>query len=176
MVFRHCDRRLQKEITSEELKPGEKTAVIVSGDSITVVAAPNGLKHGAGIRAPKLRGRESESKGIPGTVVQRIDGARGVRISVSDSGTVSVIARTRGFCFEPGFGGYTTAEYRRLFVDAQLMFNRRHGINVGLGFGLRGRLQPSAFVAYSYKFYGNTSALIGMDTKKQILIGLRVEF
>lgn len=175
-ILRRCDQKKIKEINSEELKTGEKAAFIISPDSRTIVEVTNGSAHRTGVRSPLLRGRESKPSKDTGAVVERIDGARGVRISIGDSGNVSVTARTKGICFEPGLGAYTTTSNARVFVDAQLLFARRHGVNAGVGVGLRRPVNGTAFVAYSYNFWSNTSVLVGYDTKSEVLIGLRVKF
>jgi hypothetical protein len=175
-ILRQCDRKKLKEITSEQLRPGEKTAIIIGSNSGSVVAITHGTPNRHGIRTPLLRGRDSQSTPDTATVIERTDGARGIRISIGDTGTVSIIARTRGFCFEPGFGAYTASSNSRIFVDVQWLFARRHGVNSGIGLGLRGRLEPTAFIAYSYNFWSNTSLLIGYDTKNEVLAGVRVKF
>ena len=175
-ILKRCDHKKLKEITSEELRPGEKEAIVIGPNSGSIVAITHGAGNRNAIRTPLLRGRNTQSTPDTATVIERTDGARGIRISISDSGTVSVIARTKGFCFEPGLGSYATTNNARIFVDAQLLFARRHGVNAGLGLGLRGKLQPAAFIAYSYNFWSNTSLLIGYDTKQEMLIGVRVKF
>lgn len=176
VLIQRCDHRKVKEITSEELKEGERTAVIIDGNSVTVVAAPNGRKPGDRIRPSLLRGRKSQPETVLGKVVERIEGARGVRVSVGDDGKVSVTSRTRGLCFEPGIGSYVTSGNRRLFIDAQFLFSRRNGLNAGLGIGLQRPIDAAGFIAYSYNFYSNTSVLVGYDTDSKVLIGLRVKF
>lgn len=176
VILKRCDKNKQREILSEELKTGERAAVIISPNSRSIVAITNGVAPRSRIRSSLLRGRNSEPSGNPGTVIERIDGARGVRISIGNTGNVSVTARTRGFCFEPGFGGYTTSEHTRVFVDVQWLFARRHGVNTGVGLGLRRPVNGTAFIAYSHNFWSNTSVLVGVDTKSEVLLGLRAKF
>lgn len=175
-ILRRCDKNREKEILSEELKTGERAAVIVGPNSGSVVAITNGAPHGSGVQSSLLRGRNSKPSTSPGTVIERIDGARGIRISIGDTGNVSITARTKGFCFEPGLGLFATSSDPRIFIDAQLLFARRHGANAGIGLGFRKPVNGVAFVAYSYNFWSNTSVLVGFDTKNEVLLGLRVKF
>lgn len=174
--LKYCDLKKTKEITSEELKRGEKTAVVFSPNSKSVVAITRRSQSGNRLRASLLRGGKHEPSTNPREDVQRIDGARGVRISISDKGNVTVQARTRGFCFEPGLGGgYGAGGYFRGTIDAQFAFSHLHGLNAGLGFRFRRTFRASPFVAYSYNFYSNSSVLVGIDTDKKLLIGIRVK-
>ncbi len=176
LALRSCDKKKIEEINNEQLKPGEKAAIIIGSNSRSLVSITNRVSNGSALRSALLRGRNLKPSSDTSTIIERIDGARGIRFSISNTGAVSATARTRGLCFEPGFGVYSTTSDSRIFIDTQLVFTRRHGINAGVGLGLRGRLRPAAFVAYSYNFWSNTSLLVGYDTKHEALLGLRVQF
>lgn len=176
VVLQRCDHKKAKEIISEQLKPGEKEAIVIGSNSGSLVAITHGNGDGNKIRTSLLRRWNAKPETDSGQTLDRIDGARGIRISISDQGNVSIIARTKGFCFEPGLGIYGTTDNERIFIDSQFLFARRHGVNAGLGLGLRGKLDAAAFLAYSYNFWSNTSLLIGYDTKSEVLIGVRVKF
>jgi hypothetical protein len=65
-----------------------------------------------------------------------------------------------------------------LGLDGQLLYYKAWGLNVGVNALLRGRMLPRAYVGVSYSLpweaFSNTSVLVGIDTSKEAVIGIRV--
>lgn len=173
LVLKRCDHKKVEEISDEKLKPGDRSAIIVDGRTgeVTVIKRPD-----RGRSVLSHNGRDTEADGA---VLQRIDGARGIRVTVDEKGKPTITARTSGFSFEPGIGILAADGYPRGSLDFQLYFVRRHGVNAGISYPLRGRGNLRLYVAYSYTpkiLSNNTSLLVGLDSNKQITAGLRVRF
>lgn len=178
-VFKSCDNKKIKDITDEELKDNEKTAIIVdpSGKVTAITRRPRDRN---GVRTPVLRGGKPESKDDDVEVIKGSDGARGSRLSIDKNGNITLTERTYGFLFEPGFGIYTTSVNTRVIIDSQILFYRRHGLNVSVGCSLNGRKEIRPGVAYSYllpfKYLSNSSVFIGLDSDRNVFVGQRVRF
>lgn len=158
LLFKACDKKQIKSITSTNLTKDEQVAIIVdpTKDSVTTVR----------------RNRKDKKET---TIVQKpVDGARDIRIGVSPEGRVIVTARTKGFIHEPGFvGGW--GKGLRLGGDVQLGFYSNWGVNAGITTTMKYNIKP--FVAISYTLsrieLSNTSILLGIDLQKQVLVGIR---
>jgi hypothetical protein len=160
-IFKVCDKRKIDEITKETLKPGERSAIIIDS-----------TKH----RITEIKRSNPTSSGKSTTVTRRIDANRETRISVDETGNLSILTRNKGFIREFGFvGGYGNPGFR-LGADCQVYFIRNWGINLGLTTTLKYNIKP--FVAVSYTLSGielyNTSVLIGIDSRKNVFAGVRV--
>lgn len=169
------DRNLRKEIVSEKLEAHEEAAVIIEPTTgrITTIKKVNQLP-GA------VRGRVQSGGDVP-VVVEHIDGAREVRVSIGKEGQVKVTARYRGFCFEPGFGLlYSDQAESRYELDAEVFFSRRHGAYIGLNAPIKDARRIRAHLAYGYTLpfrkLSNTTVLVGMDSRKEVVAGVRVKF
>ena len=160
IIFKACDDKKVLDIAKDMLGDKEKTAIVVN---------PNG----------SVRSIRRNKPGTPDTK-KDYDGARGLRFGIDERGNVTATARYWGYVFEPGCGFYLAPEGPRVMVDAQVLFYKRHGLNVGLGLTIDGskRILPS--VAYSYtpgwKYANNTSLFVGIDTGRDIIIGARTKF
>lgn len=178
-IMKSCDKKKIKDITKEELKDNEKTAIIVSPDGKTTVVTRR-PRNRDGVRPPVLRGGEPQPKDDAIEVIKGTDGARGTRVSIGKDGTVKLTERTYGFLNEFGTGIYASTRYARFFVDWQPVFYRRHGLNINVGITLNGSKDVRPGIAYSYllpfKYLSNSSIIIGIDSEKDIFIGHRVKF
>lgn len=179
VVFRSCDRKKIADITKETLNDNEKTAIIIdSSGKITTVKRTNGSRAGSG--PSMLRGRESESTRGSSISVETTIGARETRISIDDHGNVRRTSRIYGLIFEPGCGVYTTTSHTRVFIDSEFAFYKRHGIVGGFGVNLNGQRKLAGHIGYCYtpyfKYFSNTSLVVGVDNKRELLIGFRLKF
>lgn len=84
---------------------------------------------------------------------------------------VKVWAQTSGFIFEPGFAaGFDDGP--KAGIDTQIYFRRRLALSVGILTDNKWRMR--AYAAGSYNVYQNTSVFVGIDNKKEIVLGIRV--
>jgi len=106
---------------------------------------------------------------------------RHTEISVKKDGTVTVKSRKAGFTMEPAIG-VAVANRPLITLDLQLAYWQRVGFIVGTGYqvGEQPRSAFKPYVGFSYDlpfgFTSNTGMFIGLTTKKEPLIGLRVRF
>lgn len=162
LVFlaRHCSQPNEFKFTSTwkpdptipaqyQLKPEEKAKVIVDTNNrrMTVVS-PNKIQTYTGVRHA--------------TIIEKKDG------------TVEVVAKQYGFCFEPGVG-VMVSDHVGVALDVQLGYWKDAGLNIGA------RLwpAPSPFVSLSYSLSGlhltNTSVYAGADILRRYpCFGIRV--
>lgn len=166
LVFRAWDKRKIQDITKEELKNGEKTAIIVDPKGRITTLTRHSSKRG---------GKEKQRDTV--SVVKGSDGARGTRISIDKDGNVKLTERRWGFCADPNIGIYTTTKHSRVFAGLQIAFYKRHGLDLNLAASIDGSKQIRVGVGYSYllPFLNNTSTLVGIDNDKQIFTGIKVK-
>jgi hypothetical protein len=168
------DRNRVREITSETLKPQEKAAVIFDPGTgrVTKIEKVHRLPG-------SIRGAVQSGGDVP-VVVEHIDGAREVRVSVGENGEIKLTARYRGFCFDPGFGLVRADTETRYSLDAEVAFSRRHGLYLGINAPVKDARRIRGQVAYGYtlpfRHLTNTTLLIGLDTSKEVVYGIRVKF
>lgn len=177
-LLQRCDKKKLGDITNEQLRTGESTAVVFSPNSGTIKVITRGDRNGNRVRSSLLRGWESESPETPRQSVQSIGGARGVRISVDSDGKASVTVRTSGVIFEPGLVGVLSGERCRLGLDIQWLFYRRWGINTGavVGSDKSFRLYAAGSYYLPFHHFTNTSLLFGIDSNSKFLVGIKVRF
>lgn len=186
VLLRSCDKKKKEGITDEKLTKNEQTAIIIepySGKITKITRVPG---NGNAIQPSVLRGGKSITSPESTETIERIDGSRDTRISIDKDGKVSITTRTFGFINDFGVGVYKTPSDTRIFVDDQIFFYKRHGFNLGVGrsiadVGNQTEMQKyQLHAAYSYRLLyvklSNTFIVVGMDTKKEILLGLRVNF
>jgi hypothetical protein len=107
-------------------------------------------------------------------------GVRKVVVSEDNEGNISVSAINKGFCFEPGLALYFS-DKARLGLDAQVAYWRRFGVVAGAGVNLGDeprtlRLHIAVTHALPFDFASNTSMFVGVDNKKDVVAGLRLQF
>jgi hypothetical protein len=185
-LFKSCDKKKLGDITNEKLKENERAAIIIDSHSNTITTITGVSGDGHSLRTSVLRGGNSVTPTQPTEDIKRIDGGRDTRISIDKDGKITVTARTIGFINDFGVGVYKTPSDTRIFIDDQIFFYKRHGFNLGIGrsiadVGNQTEMQKyQLHAAYSYRLpfskFSNTFFIAGMDTKKEILIGLRVNF
>ncbi len=170
-----CDRNKIKDITNETLKEHEETAVIVdpSAGRVTTIKRAN--------REPRARSsRQSGKSNADGNVVETIDGAREVRVSVGKDGQITITARTRGVSLQPGFGAAYANGDARFLLDIETVFHKRHSLLAGLNVPVQDAKRIRGHIAYGYTLpfrrFSNTTLLVGFDSDKKILGGVRVRF
>lgn len=165
MLLQYCDHRKVKQITDKNLTKDEQVAIILDPNTGSVTT----------VRRNRKNKKET-------TQVERpIDGSRDIRIGVSPEGRVKLIARTKGFIFEPGIGiGFDGDAL--LCVDTQFYFFHRWGVLGGVSVPMSAfRVNKlSLYVGGSYqlpfKNFRNTSVYGGYNTRKEIQVGARVRF
>lgn len=180
IILYRCDKKKKEDITSEKLKEGEQTAVIInpSTGETTVIRKQN--PGGTQLCSPILRGGKSESSTVSGETIERITGGRDTRISIGPDGKVTVTIRTKGFCFDVGpIGGITTSPILVMGLDVQWAFYKNWGLNSGLVIDKSLRY-PRLYIGGSYKivnrFVHNTSIVVGIDSRKELITGIKLNF
>lgn len=140
------------ELAEEPLKSTEASRVVVEDRKISVLSS---------------RGTKAAYVPSSGHAV----------VSTSKDGNVEIAVKQKGFSLQGGFGGiYSDAP--RLALDVQWAYYRRFGFHCGIAGGdARPAIVP--FFAVSYRLdqirLSNTSLMVGVTTRKEPVIGLRVE-
>ncbi len=111
-----------------------------------------------------------------------IRGVRDVAITELKDGTIKTVTINKGFTFEPGLTLGTDSEDSLIGLDAQFFYWSEFGL-------VKGLMVPTSnislkkirfYLAISYDLgrikLHNTSAILGIDTKKRILLGARIRF
>ena len=165
MSLKYCDNRKIKQITDSNLTKEEQVAIIVNPNTGTVTT----------VRRNRKNKKETTQ------VEKPIDGAREIRIGVSPEGRVKVIARSKGFIFEPGIGVGFDGD-ALISLDTQFYFYRRWGVLGGVSVPMASiranKLSLYAAASYQlpFKMLSNTSVYAGYNTDKEIQVGARVRF
>lgn len=155
-------------VVAPVLKENENQKIIVDTNKKTVTVVRRGHIG---------KGKESAS----GTQVVKVtEGARKVVITERTDGTISVVALNKGICFEPGLALYHS-DQTRLGLDVQVAYWKRWGVVLGAGVNMgdeprTGRLHIAVNHALPLSFIDNTTAFIGVDHRKDVVMGLRVRF
>jgi hypothetical protein len=93
-------------------------------------------------------------------------------------GNLHVYAPKSGAICEGGLLAGYRGDFPVLGIDGQLLYYKAWGLNVGVNALVRGRMLPRAYVGVSYALpieaLSNTSVLVGIDTSKEVVLGLRV--
>lgn len=113
-------------------------------------------------------------------VVKR--GVRHIVTTVKKDGTVSKLYINKGFTFEPGLTLATDSKDGLVGIDTQWFYWANFGVTTGLSIPAS-RLsinETRVCLAISYNLssmkLNNTSLFMGVDTKKQVVIGTRISF
>ena len=116
-------------------------------------------------------------------VITEVSGSRKVSVTVTKDGELKVYAPTKGFIFEPGILFAQDEGGTMLGLDAQVFYWRKTGLLAGLSAPPRRGLllqDIRAHVALGYNLadvkMANTNVFVGYNTKKSIMVGLRVRF
>lgn len=117
----------------------------------------------------------SKSSGTPATVIYAPPEGS-VSVVEKENGTTVIKVKNKGFCFRPGMGVMLFQERTSPVGDLKFAYMNRWGA-VG-GFYLNRQSGFRGYVGASYLVtkYGNTSAVVGMDNKLNLGIGVRVSF
>lgn len=91
-----------------------------------------------------------------------------------DKGKLHITVKTKGFCFRPGFGGGFIAGNANLVADVKFVYWGRLGAVAGIPISHHNWTKP--YIGCSYTLIRNTSGFVGLNTKKEIVAGLRVSF
>lgn len=156
-------------ITAPVLKENEAQKIIVDTNKREVRVVKRG---------PMGKGKGTKEGNTE--VVKVTEGARTVVITELNDGTIQVVALNKGFCFEPGLALYYS-EQARLGVDVQFAYWKQWGVLLGAGVNTGDRHRTvRAYVAVNHavplNFLDNTTVFIGVDTKKDAVLGLRIRF
>jgi hypothetical protein len=180
LLLKRCDNKKIKEITDEQLKPEEKTAVIVDTNTGRVTTISRGNTNRNKLRPPFLRGRQPQSSEIPPEVVKQTDGARDIRISIDDRGNVTYTYRVWGFEFSPEVGVCYAASHTGVTVNDSFFFYRKHEALIGFRFAITGSKEIRPYLGYAYspkfKYLNNTALVIGVDLDKELVLGTSTKF
>jgi hypothetical protein len=136
----------------EPLKEGEASRIVVEDKKVTVLS----------------------KKGVKAAYVPS---SGRVIISTEKDGDTTLTVKDKGFALQAGFGG-VYADVPRLTLDVQFAYYRRFGFHLGAA-GSNARPAITPYAAVSYRLdqlrLANTSVVVGMTTRKDPLIGIRVE-
>lgn len=186
LTLKYCDKKKTVEVTDEKLKANEQAAIIIDNHSGKITRLDKALENGTGMGSALLRGGKPVPSTVPTVVTNPADGARNTRISIDRNGQISIEARYFGFINDFGIGVYKTPSDTRIFIDDQIFFYKRHGLNLGIGRSIADVSNQTEMqkyqlhAAYSYRLsfskFTNTFVVMGLDTKKEVLLGLRVNF
>jgi hypothetical protein len=166
LVFTKCHKQEQV-LTTPVLKENEKQKVIVDTRRKTVSVVRR-------IGTPKN----------PGAVVPQVErttrGVRKVVVTETNDGEITVTAITKGFVCEPGLALYYS-DRARLGLDVQIAYWHSYGLVLGAGVNLGEEPRNiRAHVAVSrtlpLNLFSNTSVFVGVDNKKDVVGGLRIQF
>ncbi len=111
-----------------------------------------------------------------------IRGVRDIAYTVNKDGTVTSTILNKGFGFEPGVMLGTDSRDSLIGLDTQFFYWSEFGLTSGLSSSIT---EPSfrnlrLHLAVSYNLgrlkLHNTSTFIGYDTKREIIIGARINF
>ncbi len=162
----HCQKK-------QEQLVAQKTAPILTEKENEKIVFDS--SHGAisVTRITRKAGHKGNEANQDSQTISNLGEARRATVTVEKDGTIQVWTQTKGFCFSPGVG-LVLSERPRLSFDAEFAFFRRYGLNAGFTVSRLGR--PRLFVGGSYNVYSNSSLLVGIDSRKDIVVGLRVAF
>lgn len=113
-----------------------------------------------------------------GTKAAYVPSSGHVVVSTKKDGQVDIHVKQAGLSLQAGFGGIFS-DTARLSLDLQLAYWRRIGAHCGVAIS---DAHPAVvpFFAASYRLdqlrLSNTSLLVGVTTRKEPLLGLRLEF
>jgi hypothetical protein len=95
-------------------------------------------------------------------------------ITIDKRGEVTVNTKTHGFCREFGLLlGYSRKPVGA--IDCKFAFWNRLGLSAGLGATVESRPLILGFGGITYTF-SNTSLFVGINTSKDLIVGVRVGF
>lgn len=166
LVLNKCHKQEQV-LTTPVLKENEKQKIIVDTrrKTIQVVRRIGNVKH--------------PGEAVP-QVTKTTSGVRKVVVTETDDGEITVTAVQSGFVCEPGLAIYYS-DRARLGLDVQLAYWHSYGLVLGAGVNLGEEPRTiRAHVAVSrslpLNLFSNTSVFVGVDNKKDVVGGLRIQF
>lgn len=159
----------QEIITAPVLKEDEKQKTIIDTNKKQVRVVKRG---------PVGRGKDGKAGSTE--VVKVTEGVRKVVITELVDGSIQVVALNKGFCLEPGLALYYS-DAPRLGVDIQVAYWKRWGVLLGAGINMgdeprTGRLHVAVSHALPLTFVENTTVFVGIDHRKDAVVGLRIRF
>ena len=163
-------KTLEKEIiTAPVLKENEKQKIIVDTNKREVRVVK---------RVPIGKGKDGKEGSTE--VVKVTEGARKIVVTERTDGTIEVVALNKGFCFEPGLALYYSDKVR-MGLDVQVAYWKRWGVLLGAGVNVGDeprtvRLHVGVNYALPLNFIDNTTVFLGVDHKKDAVVGLRLRF
>lgn len=162
VTLRYCEKKQVDDtiINAPVLKADEKEKIIIDTDKKKVT---------------RIR-RDGDKQ-----VVDIGDGVRKVVITdPKDGGDVRVDIINKGFCFEPGLTLYYS-DKARLGIDVQAAYWKQWGVLLGAGVNMGDeprtvRIHVGINRALPFDFIDNTTVFIGVDNRKDAVVGLRIRF
>jgi hypothetical protein len=135
---------------TKELRPEDKSKVVVGNGSVVVVDHT----HGTVVLVPP-------------------DGR--VETTIKKDGTVVTRVKNKGLTAHPGigvavFGGHGASPV----LDCRVAYWNRAGLTVGLG--LKRETVSRPYLAATYQVYSNTHLFLGCSIAKDVVVGVRISF
>jgi hypothetical protein len=176
LALRSCRRpttgTTNEALTQKEIDKGTVAKVTIDQRRKTITTSKV-------VKAPaKSMGDLREEAGEPTvrTTTERFE--RRAVITQDVEGNLHVYAPKSGAICEGGLLAGYRGDFPVLGIDGQLLYYKAWGLNVGVNALVRGRMLPRAYVGVSYALpieaLSNTSVLVGIDTSKEVVLGLRV--
>lgn len=166
LIFTKC-HKAEQVLTTPVLKENEKQKIIVDTrrKTIQVVRRIGNVKH--------------PGEAVP-QVTKTTSGVRKVVVTETDDGEITVTAIQSGFVCEPGLAIYYS-DRARIGLDVQIAYWHSYGLVLGAGVNMGEEPRTiRAHIAVSHtlplNLLSNTSVFLGVDNKKDVVGGLRIQF